>query len=175
MQEYGQDKIIRLYNLQGELVKSFKTSSGHNPWDIAVKGNGDLVYTSFNDKTVNVVNNKGMHAEISVKGWSPRNITSSFSGDLLIVMYSDNEETTVVRYSGPIEKQTIQYDENGIPLYSTYFYTKYISENRNLDNCVSDSQMAQLWWLIRPQNFSLSTPSFRNYQGTILSYRNNYR
>lgn len=172
MQEYGQDKIIRLYNLQGELVKSFKTSSGHNPWDIAVKGN---VYTSFSDRTVNVVHNKGMHAEISVKGWSPRNIISSSSGDLLIVMYSDNKETTVVRYSGPIEKQTIQYDENGIPLYSTYFYTKYISENRNLDNCVSYSQMAQLWWLIRPQNFALSTPSFSNYQGTILSYRNNYR
>lgn len=96
MQEYGQDKIIRLYNLQGELVKSFKTSSGHNPWDIAVKGNGDLVYTSFNDRTVNVVNNKGMHAEISVKGWSPRNICSSSSGDLLVVMYSDDKETKVV-------------------------------------------------------------------------------
>lgn len=106
---------------------------------------------------MNVVNNKGMHAEISVKGWSPRNICSSSSVDPLIVMYSDDKETTVVRYSGPIEKQRIQYDENGIPLYSTYFYTKYISENRNLDICVSESQMAQLWWLIRPQNFALST------------------
>lgn len=74
MKEYGQDKIIRLYNLQGELVKSIQTRSGQNPWDIAVKGN---VYTSFSDRTVNVVNNKGMHAEISVKGWSPRNICSS--------------------------------------------------------------------------------------------------
>lgn len=72
-------------------------------------------------------------------------------------MYNDDKETTVVRYSGPIDKQTMQYDENGRPLYSTYFYTKYISENRNLDNCVSESQMAQLWWLIRPQNFVLST------------------
>lgn len=154
MKEYGQDKIIRLYNLQGELVKSIQTRSGQNPWDIAVKGN---VNTSFSDRTVNVVNNKGMHAEISVKGWNPRNICSSSSGDLLIVMYNNDKETTVVRYSGPIDKQTMQYDENGRPLYSTYFYTNYISENRNLDNCVSESQMAQLWWLIRPQNFVLST------------------
>lgn len=48
MKEYGQDKIIRLYNLQGELVKSIQTRSGQNPWDIAVKGN---VYTSFSERS----------------------------------------------------------------------------------------------------------------------------
>lgn len=88
---------------------------------------------------MNIVNNEGMHTEIKVKGWSPLNICSSSSGDLLVVMYSDDKETKVVRYSGQIERQTIQYDGKGRPLYSSYFYTKYISENRNLDICVSDS------------------------------------
>lgn len=135
----GQDKIIKLYNLQGTLVKSIQSKSGNNPWDITVTRNGDLVYTSVSDRTVNIVNNEGMHTEIKVKGWSPLNICSSSSGDLLVVMYSDDKETKVVRYSGQIEKQTIQYDGKGRPLYSSLFYTKYISENRNLDICVSDS------------------------------------
>uniref|UniRef100_K1P7V9 Tripartite motif-containing protein 2 n=1 Tax=Magallana gigas TaxID=29159 RepID=K1P7V9_MAGGI len=68
---YG-NKMMSLYNLQWELVKSVQTKSGNNPWDIAVTRSGDLVYT-----------------------------------------------------------------DRGQPLYSSGD-TKYISENRNLDICVSD-------------------------------------
>ena len=47
------------------------------------------------------------------------------------------KQTKVVRYSGPIVKQTIQWDDQGKPLYSSGFI-KYPSENRNLDICVAD-------------------------------------
>nr|XP_034308081.1 tripartite motif-containing protein 2-like [Crassostrea gigas] len=135
----GEDKIMRLYSLKGDLLKSVKTKSGDNPYDIAVHRSGDLVYTDYKDSTVNIMKNKQIETVIRLKGWSPCNICISSSGSLLIVLISDDvKQTKVVRYSGSIRKQTIQNNSKGKPLYSSDLYTKYITENGNLDICVSD-------------------------------------
>ncbi|XP_065930359.1 E3 ubiquitin-protein ligase TRIM71-like [Magallana gigas] len=136
----GNNNILRLYNIKIGLLKSIKTKSGKRAEDVAVKRSGDLVYTDKTNKTVNIVRNEEIETVITLHGWKPRGVCSTSSGDILVVLDSDDWQTPskVVCYSDFIEKQSIQYNENGQALYSSGDFTKYISENRNQDICVSD-------------------------------------
>ncbi|XP_062591073.1 tripartite motif-containing protein 55-like [Saccostrea cucullata] len=132
----GNDNTMKLYSInQGSLLKSITTKSGNTPRDIAVTKSGDLVYT---DDTVNIVKNEKIEEVIRLQNWRPKGVCSTSSGDLLVTMISDDKKLTkVVRYSCSTDEQTIQFDDKNKPLYSSD--TRYITENRNLDICVSDS------------------------------------
>nr|XP_022304370.1 E3 ubiquitin-protein ligase TRIM36-like [Crassostrea virginica] len=137
----GNNKIMKLYNLKGELLKSVQTKSGNNPKDIAVTRNGGLVYADYYIRCINLVSSTQIQTLITLRGWTPLSLCSRSCGDLLVTMRSDdNKQTKVARYSGSTEKQTIQWDDQGKPLYSSnpYGNNKNLSENRNSDICVAD-------------------------------------
>ncbi|XP_056015558.1 E3 ubiquitin-protein ligase TRIM36-like [Ostrea edulis] len=143
----GDNEIMKLLNLQSKLLTSKETKSGGMPTDIAVLRDGGLVYTDDKNTTINLINNEQIQTVITLqKGWvpfrqrwKPVNVCSTASNDLLVTMISDDEkQSKVVRYSGSTEKQSIQFDDQGRPLYSSGPFTKYLSENRNLDICVAD-------------------------------------
>ncbi|XP_022289146.2 uncharacterized protein LOC111101122 [Crassostrea virginica] len=133
----GRTADIKCFNTQGVLQKTIQTKSGECPVDIAVYSDGALVYSD--GRTVYKVKNDQTEKIIRLQGWIPANLCVTSSGDLLVTMYSDDTtQSKVVRYSGSTVKQTIQFDDEGQPLYSGNINIKYITENRNLDICMAD-------------------------------------
>lgn len=138
----GCDEFLRLYNLEGKLVKSIKTKSGNVPIAIAIIRFDDLIYADNYDRSVNIVKGTEVHTMIRLQGWRPIGVCSSSSDEFLLLMVNDsNNQIKVVRYSGSTEKQTIQFDGKGIPLVSSTSknFPTFICENKNFDICVADN------------------------------------
>eukprot|EP00105_Crassostrea_gigas_P035847 XP_019919995.1 PREDICTED: uncharacterized protein LOC105321134 isoform X2 [Crassostrea gigas] len=132
---------IKCFNIEGSLCQTIKTKSGKFPNDIAEDNDEDLLYSNGRTKTVNRVKNGQTEELIRLQGWRPRQLCVTSTGDLLVAMCTDDKtQSKIVRYSGSIEKQTIQFDDEGKPLYSGNTIIKYITENRNHDICVADCE-----------------------------------
>ncbi|XP_078339240.1 uncharacterized protein LOC144627158 isoform X2 [Crassostrea virginica] len=136
----GETADIKCYNIQGVLQKTIRTKLWEYPDDIAVDRDGALLYSDWETRTVYRVKNDQTEEIITLQGWTPLNLCVTSSGDLLVTMCNDDEtQSKVVRYSGSTVKLTIQFDDEGQPLYSFKYTIKYISENTNLDICVADN------------------------------------
>nr|XP_022301039.1 uncharacterized protein LOC111109248 [Crassostrea virginica] len=134
----GHTKDIKCFNIQGVLQKTIETKSREAPSDIAVDIDGALLYSDWKTRKVYKVKDNQTEVIIRLQAWIPGNLCVTSSGELLVVMLSEDEtQVKVVRYSDSTVKQTIQFD-NGQPLYSGNRNIKYITENRNLDICVAD-------------------------------------
>eukprot|EP00105_Crassostrea_gigas_P012853 XP_011428995.1 PREDICTED: uncharacterized protein LOC105329443 [Crassostrea gigas] len=134
-------KDIKCFRADGKLMETISTRSGKRPTDIAVTRAGDLVYCDFKLNNLNIMKDEKIEEIIRIQGWSPKTLCVTSSGDFLVSIHNnDKTQSKVVRYSGSTEKQTIQFDGEGDPLYSGIDKIKYITENRNHDICVADSE-----------------------------------
>ncbi|XP_034306452.2 tripartite motif-containing protein 2-like [Magallana gigas] len=140
----GMTKDIKCLNIKGSTLHTILAKSGVWPSDIAVDNDGNLLYSDSTTRTVNKVKSGQTEELIRLQGWKPFNLCVTSTGDLLVTMYShyseDKTQSKVVRYSGSTEKQTIQFDNEGKPLYSENGSIKFISDNRNHDICVADCE-----------------------------------
>ena len=135
----GGDKIMKLFNIQGDLLKSMQTESEYTPQNIAVTMSGNLIYADLMRGSIMIMINEHFHPRIRLSGWSPYGICCTSTDELLVIMNTyDCKQTKVVRYSGLDEKQSIQWDDKFQPLFSSGDI-KYIRENANLDICVADN------------------------------------
>ncbi|XP_061168988.1 uncharacterized protein LOC133178262 [Saccostrea echinata] len=135
----GDDCYIKLFHSdQKTPFQSFRTLSGHRPESIAIISTGHLVYTDYHERSVNILKDEEKFLVIRLENWIPHGVCSSSLGHFLVIMISnDYKQSKVVRYVGFKEKQTI-FAYKGIPLFSSGDFYRYITENRNLDICVSD-------------------------------------
>lgn len=123
--------FIICINSLGKKVKEIATKSGEMPCDISMSCDGDLLYRDWTQKTVNKIVNGQIKDMIRLEKWKPTNICAISPYDILVVMRNDdNTQSKVVRFSGDEEKQTIQFDEIGKPLYSGNDEIKYIAVNK---------------------------------------------
>ncbi|XP_052676189.1 uncharacterized protein LOC128157656 [Crassostrea angulata] len=136
---HGLTNKIKCFNINGSLLQTIGTKSEQRPNAIVVNSDGDLLYSDWKARTVNKVKNGQTEELIRLQEWVPNNLCVTSNGDILVTMHSNNgTQSKVVRYSGSTKKQTIQFDDEGTPLYSGNMYYKYITENRNHDICVAD-------------------------------------
>ncbi|XP_052676954.1 uncharacterized protein LOC128158237, partial [Crassostrea angulata] len=135
----GMSANIKCLDIKGSTLDTIFTKSGIWPNDIAVDSDGNLLYSDRGTRTVYKIKRSQTEELVRLQGWRLYNLCVTSTGDLLVTMYSDNQtESKVVRYSGSKLKQTIQFDDEGKPLYSGNCFMKYITENRNHDICVAD-------------------------------------
>ena len=79
---------------------------------------GALFYSDWKTRKVYKVKDDQTEAIIRLQGWKPKQLCVTPSGELLVVMRSEDEtQAIVVRYSGSTVKQTFQFN-NDQPLYS---------------------------------------------------------
>ncbi|XP_062579546.1 uncharacterized protein LOC134241524 [Saccostrea cucullata] len=111
----GCDGTMKLFSIsQGSLLKSIKTKSGNVPSDISVTKRRDLIYTDTENRTVNIIKNEKIKKVIRLQNWKPRCVCSTSSGDLLVIMDSNDQDGQFLCYidSGLNEPWGLSIDTN---------------------------------------------------------------
>lgn len=134
-------KILE-FNKEGNVVNEYKTN-GYPQYIAATPDGEGLVYGDFEKKSVRLINtSKTPYNEVSLfndENWFPRGIGLTKSGHYLLCLKSwDNKRGKVfVVDSLGKEVSTIEYDDDGKPL---YVEPRYVVQNKvSGDICVTDT------------------------------------
>lgn len=134
----GKGKTITRVDIDGFVRESVTSTCQKTPVDIAVTRKGELIYSDSEHGTVNIVKNGVSETLITApRGWSPKGLCSTESGEILVNMNS-GVQNKVVRYKNRKIAQEIFKDEKGDLIFGKDKWMLFLVENRNEDICVSD-------------------------------------
>ncbi|XP_062592606.1 uncharacterized protein LOC134254055 [Saccostrea cucullata] len=136
--EVGCELILRL-DIRGSVKESISISK--DLADISVTKEGELIYTEFFGKNVNIVRRNITKPLIKApEGWKPWGLCCTDSGNILVDLISDDAiyDHKIVCYAGQKTKQEIQNDSKGVPIFRRGDFVIYLAKNRNGDICASD-------------------------------------
>ncbi|XP_062587190.1 uncharacterized protein LOC134248830 [Saccostrea cucullata] len=137
----GGDSTIKQIDRTGSILKTIQTND--NVWALTINSQQDPIFSTMHFKRTDIYQyNEGIvKVLLGIRDWFPVGLWYSGNGNLLVSMRSmDTTQSRVVRYSGIKEKQKIQFDRDGQPLFSTGVEKTVIllTENGNGDICAAD-------------------------------------
>ncbi|XP_062571889.1 uncharacterized protein LOC134233854 [Saccostrea cucullata] len=136
----GRDKMITCVDIHGAVQDIVTSTCKKFPADIKVTKQGELIYSDYINRTVNIVRSgKTKKLVTTPRGWYPSGLCCTRSGDIVVGMVNtDFGHNKLVRYQGQRVAQEIEKDEHGNPIYQGGKYPMYVVENNNGDIVASD-------------------------------------
>lgn len=135
---HGTDNSIVRIDRKNRKLERVKTVSFDGNVGISVNPEKELVYTDYEDCSVNIMKKSHTHAVIRLQGWKPRAVCFTMDGDMLVSMCSEDEKRArVMKYRNTQAIQEYYHDPKGRPLFPSGDTALYIAENKNSDVCVA--------------------------------------
>jgi tripartite motif-containing protein 2/3 len=137
----GLHKKVRCLDIHGTVTDTVTSTCKSHPSGITVNRQGELIYSDYFNRTVNIVRHGKTETLITTpKGWHPQGLCCTRSGDILVTMFTtDDSHCKIVRYQGQRVTQEIDKDERGNPIYQGGKYAVLVTENNNGDIMASDT------------------------------------
>lgn len=141
----GDVETVAKVDDHGNMVEKVSTRSKQAPFDLSLTHKGELIYSDYGDRSVNIMKKGKFEPLLKLQGWNPLGLCATDSGEILLCVDNRTESSQpksqkvkVVRYVNNSPTQEIQFDEGGFPLYISGDFDVYIAVNGNHDVCVSD-------------------------------------
>lgn len=136
----GPDNVLTSVGIHGAEQDTIKMTGIDFSGDIAVNGQGELMYTDVIHRTINIVRHgKTETLIITSDGWHPHTLFCISSSDILVSMFSSIASLyKVVRYRNEEITKELYQDEPGNAIFQRGYNPFLLPENINGDIVVCD-------------------------------------